>query len=76
VYRGVTGAGLLVPLSTAHDCPDAGPFIDTDRSPVCASLDQNRLDAMKKLAELKKSAITSQEVAEASADETVLEVPQ
>jgi hypothetical protein len=31
---------------------------------------------MKKLAELKKSAITSQEVAEASADETVLEVPQ
>jgi hypothetical protein len=31
---------------------------------------------MKKLAELKKSAITSQEVAEPSADETVLEVPQ
>jgi transcription initiation factor TFIID subunit TAF12 len=39
-------------------------------------LDQNRLDAMKKLEALKKSAITSQEVAEAAADETVLEVPQ
>jgi integrase len=34
-------------------------------------LDQNRLDAMKKLEELKKSATTSQEVAEAAADKTV-----
>jgi site-specific recombinase XerD len=34
-------------------------------------MDQNRLDAMKKLEVLKKSAITSQEVAEAAADETV-----
>jgi len=39
-------------------------------------MDQNRLDAMKKLEELKKSAIGSQEVAKAAADETVREVPQ
>ena len=32
-------------------------------------MDQNRLDAMKKLEELKKAAITSQEVAEAAPDE-------
>ena len=34
-------------------------------------MDQNRLDAMKKLEVLKKSANTSQEVAEAPADEAV-----
>jgi integrase len=39
-------------------------------------MDQNRLDAMKKLEQLKKSGNTSQEVAEATADETVREVPQ
>ena len=39
-------------------------------------MDQNRLDAMKKLEVLKKSAITSQKVDEAAADETVREVPQ
>jgi len=32
-------------------------------------MDQNRLDAMKKLEELKKSASTSQEAAESAADE-------
>ena len=32
-------------------------------------MDQNRLDAMKKLEELKKSAITSQETAETAAEE-------
>jgi transcription initiation factor TFIID subunit TAF12 len=34
-------------------------------------LDQNRLDAMKKLEELRKSAITNQEVAESTTDEAV-----
>ena len=34
-------------------------------------MDQNRLDAMKKLGELKKAAITSQEAAETQVDETV-----
>jgi hypothetical protein len=32
-------------------------------------MDQNRLDAMKKLEELKKSAITRQEATESAADE-------
>jgi integrase len=39
-------------------------------------LDQNRLDAMKKLEELKKSTIGSHEVAEGAADETVPEMRQ
>jgi len=39
-------------------------------------MDQNRLDAMKKLEELKKSAITSQETAEAPADEAADEMRQ
>lgn len=39
--------------------------------PRAQVMDQNRLDAMKKLEELKKSAITNQEVAEAAADEPV-----
>jgi hypothetical protein len=39
-------------------------------------MDQNRLDAMKKLEELKKSASTSQEAAEAQADEAVDEMRQ
>ena len=34
-------------------------------------MDQNRLDAMKKLEELKKSAITSQEAAESPADRSL-----
>jgi len=34
-------------------------------------MDQNRLDAMKKLEELKKSAMGSQDVAESPVDETV-----
>jgi hypothetical protein len=34
-------------------------------------MDDNRLDAMKKLEVLKKSSIASQEVAEAATDETV-----
>jgi hypothetical protein len=33
-------------------------------------LDQNRLDAMKKLEELKKSAITGQQTAESGADQS------
>ena len=39
-------------------------------------LDQNRLDAMRKLEALKKSAIGSHEVAEAAADETVQGIRQ
>jgi transcription initiation factor TFIID subunit TAF12 len=35
-------------------------------------IDQNRLDAIRKLEELKKSAIAGREVAESQADETVL----
>ena len=34
-------------------------------------MDQNRVDAMKKLEELKKAAIASQEAAEATGDEAV-----
>jgi len=39
-------------------------------------LDQNRLDAMKELEELKKSPIGSHEVAEGAADETISGVRQ
>jgi hypothetical protein len=39
-------------------------------------LDENRLDAMKKLEALRQSAITSQEVAESQADETVQGIRQ
>jgi transcription initiation factor TFIID subunit TAF12 len=39
-------------------------------------MDQNRLDAMRKLEELKKSAISSQEAAESPADEAVDEMRQ
>jgi transcription initiation factor TFIID subunit TAF12 len=39
-------------------------------------LDQNRLDAMKKLEALKKSAIGSEEVVEAATDETVQAIRQ
>jgi integrase len=39
-------------------------------------MDQNRLDAMKKLEDLKKSATSSQGVAESPADETVHGMPQ
>jgi hypothetical protein len=52
-------------VCAADDCPDAGTFIDTDVPRYAQVLDQNRLDAMKKLAELKKSA--NQEVASATA---------
>jgi len=39
-------------------------------------MDQNRLDAMKKLEELEKSAIRSQATAESAADEAVDEMRQ
>jgi len=39
-------------------------------------MDQNRLDAMKKLEELKKSSIASQEATESQVDETVEGMPQ
>jgi transcription initiation factor TFIID subunit TAF12 len=39
-------------------------------------LDQNRLDAIKKLEELKKSTIGSHEVAEGAADETIPKMRQ
>ena len=53
------------------------PLASTQIVPRYAQvMDQNRLDAMKKLEELKKSASTSQEAAEAQADEAVDEMRQ
>jgi len=39
-------------------------------------LDQNRLDAMKKLAQLKKSASRSNEIAGGAVNETIQGIPQ
>jgi hypothetical protein len=60
----------------AHHCPDAGTLINADSPQICPVMDQNRLDAMKKLEELKKSATEVKEAAESQADQIQQEMRQ
>jgi integrase len=68
----LTAAGVS-PLTIAHMLGHSSTQIVPRYAQV---MDQNRLDAMKKLEEWKKAAITSQAAAESPSDKTIVGIPQ
>jgi integrase len=68
----LTAAGVS-PLTIAHMLGHSSTQIVPRYAQV---MDQNRLDAMKKLEEWKKEAVTSHEAAESPSDKTIVGIPQ